>query len=214
MIDSRARRWALLAALLAGTLALGACAPVVLGAMAGTTMVMTDRRSVSAQADDQAIELRGAEAAKAVTGDRARVAVTSYNRTVLLTGEVPTEADRDAVAKAVAAVAGVRAMVNELAVMPNATASQQMNDAVLTSRVKAALLDGVGTSSLAIKVVSERGVVYLMGLLTEAEARAATQVVRGVGGVQKVVQVFEIITPQELERLRATTAAPPPPPPQ
>ena len=109
--------------------------------MVGGTMMAVDRRSTGAQVDDQTIEVRAANAISAAVGERAHVSATSYNRVVLLTGEVPTEADRAKVEAVVAKVENVRAVVNELAVMPNSSFSQQSNDALITSKVKAAFVD-------------------------------------------------------------------------
>jgi osmotically-inducible protein OsmY len=190
---------------------LGGCVALVGGAMVGGTMLVVDRRSTGAQVDDQTIEVRAASAIYAAVGERAHVNATSYNRVVLLTGEVPAEADRAKVEAAVAKVENVRAVVNELAVMPNSSFSQQSNDAFITGKVKAAFVDAKDLQVGSMKVVTERGVVYLMGRVTEAEATAAGNAARSVAGVQKVVKVFEIITPAELAAMPlppATPAAP------
>jgi len=199
------RRTALAALLLASGL-LGACAPLLIGGAAAGAMMATDRRSAGAQVDDQVIETKAASALSALLVERAHVNATSYNRMVLLTGEVPTEADRVAVAKSVSQIDTVRSIVNDVAVMPNSSLSNRSNDSLITSKVKA---EFVGTSDLStntIKVVTERGVVFLMGLVTETEAKRAVEVTRGVGGVQKVVRVFEIVTAAEAA---ARPAAPP-----
>ena len=186
-------------------IALGGCVALAGGAMVGGSMMAVDRRSTGAQVDDQAIALKASSAIGAAIGDRGHVSTTSYNRVVLLTGEVPTEADRVAAAAAAGGVANVSGVVNELAVMPNAGISSTSNDTIITGKVKAAILDTSQLQVASIKVVTERGVVYLMGLVTEAEATRAAEVTRGVGGVRKVVKVFEIITPAEL----ATMPLPP-----
>jgi len=188
---------ALLAAL-AISGALGGCATMVVGAAAQGAMLAVDRRSTGAQVDDQTIELRAVTAVSSLLGDKGNVSVTSYNRVALITGEVPTEADRGAVEAAVAKIENVRAVVNELAVMPNASFTQQSNDSLITGKVKAAFFDAKDLQFASMKVVTERGVVYLMGRVTEAEATQAGNAARAVGGVQKVVKVFEIITPAEL----------------
>jgi len=177
---------------------LGGCVAAVGGAMVGGTMMAVDRRTTGAQLDDQTIEVRASNAIAATLGQRGNVSATSYNRVVLLTGEVPTEADRAQAEAAVAKVENVRAVVNELAVMPNSTLGQQSTDTVTTGKVKAAFIDTKSLQVASIKVVTERGVVYLMGRVTETEATTAANVTRSVGGVQKVVKVFEIITPAEL----------------
>ncbi len=176
--------------------------------MVGSSMMAVDRRSTGAQVDDQTIDLRTLSAVNAAIGDRGHVSGTSYDRVVLLTGEVPTEADRAKVEAAVAKVENVRAVVNELAVMPNSSLSERSNDTVITGKVKAAFVDTKGLQVASMKVITERGVVYLMGRVTETEATLAGNVARAVGGVQKVVKVFEIITPAEL----AAMPFPPPAP--
>lgn len=180
---------------------LGGCVALAGGAMIGGALLAVDRRSTGTQVDDQTIELRAASAISAAVGDRAHVNATSYNRVVLLTGEVPVEADRAQVEAAVAKVENVRAVVNELAVMPNSSFGQQSNDTLITGKVKAAFVDARDLQVGSMKVVTERAVVYLMGRVTEAEATAAGNAARSVGGVQKVVKVFEIITPAELAAL-------------
>jgi osmotically-inducible protein OsmY len=177
---------------------LGGCIAAVGGAMVGGSMMAVDRRSTGAQVDDQTIELRASSAVTAAIADRGHVSATSYNRIVLLTGEVPTEADRAKVEAAVAKVENVRAVLNELAVMPSSSLGDRSNDTVITGKVKAAFVDTKGLQVASIKVVTERGVVFLMGRVTDTEATLAANVARGVGGVQKVVKVFEIITPAEL----------------
>ena len=125
-------------------------------------------------------------------GDRGHVNVTSYNRLVLLTGEVPTEADKAAVEQAVARIDNVRSIVNELTVAAPSSLSARSNDTLLTSKVKASWSTRRTCSANALKVVTERGVVYLMGRVTEREANRAAEIARGVSGVQKVVQVFDV----------------------
>ena len=189
---------------------LGGCVAVAGGAMVGGTMMAVDRRTTGTQVDDQTIELRASNAITAVIGERGNVSATSYNRVVLLTGQVPTEADRAKVEEAVAKVENVRTVVNEVAVMPNSTLAQKSNDSLITGKVKAAFIDAKELQMASIKVVTERGVVYLMGRLTETEAASAANAARGVGGVVKVVKVFETITPAELAALPVppTTSAP------
>lgn len=187
---------------LAALAVLPACAPLVVGGVAvGGTMMATDRRTAGNQVEDQAIELNAPAKITAAIGDKANVNVTSYNRVVLLTGEVPTDAARSAAEQAVVRMEGVRSVVNELAVMGNSSFTARSNDSFITGVVKAALLDARDMQSNAIKVVTERGVVYLMGRVTEREATRAADIARGQSGVQKVVRVFEIVTEAELANL-------------
>ena len=188
--------------------ALSACAPLIVGgAMVGGAMMATDRRSSGAQVEDQAIELKAIGRVSEAIGDRGHVNVTSYNRLVLITGEVPTEADRVAVEQGISRIENVRSVVNELAVMGNSSLSARSNDAILSGQVKAAFIDAKELQSNSLKVVTERGVVYLMGRVTEHEAAMATERARGIGGVLKVVRVFEIVTEAELAELQPKAPA-------
>lgn len=194
----------LAAAALAG--GLSACAPLIMGGAAVGTMVAIDRRTPGAQLEDETVELRAASRIRESLGNRTHVNVTSYNRQVLLTGEVPDEATRQTVDQIVAKVENVRAVVNELGIMPPSSLSQRSNDILVTGKMKAALIDARDLQSNAFKVVTERGVLYLMGRVTAREAERATQIARGVGGVTRVVRVFEIITDEELARITSAPA--------
>ncbi len=191
-----------LAATLAAASLLGGCAVVAGGAVVGTALSATDRRSTGTQVEDQSIELKASSRVGETLGDRGHVNVTSYNRTALITGEVPTEADRLAVDKAIGGIEQVRAVVNELAVMGNSSLTARSNDTYLTSLVKAAFIDAKDLQVNTIKVVTERSTVYLMGRLTEREAKRAAEVARGQRGVAKVVRVFELITEDDLAKLQ------------
>jgi osmotically-inducible protein OsmY len=187
---------------LAGLTVLPACAPLVVGGVAvGGTMMAIDRRTSGNQVEDQAIELKAPAQITAAIGDKGHINLTSYNRVVLITGEVPTEAERLAAEQAVARMEGVRSVVNELAVTANSSFSTRSSDSYITGVVKAALLDAKDLQSNAFKVVTESGVVYLMGRVTEREATRATEIARAQSGVKKVVRVFEILTEAELANL-------------
>ncbi len=204
---STLRRPALLLAGLAAAALLSACAPLLVGgAVVGTSMVVTDRRTSGTQLEDQAIELKAKTRVREAVGERGHVNITSYNRTVLLTGEVAADVDKVAVEQAVARIEGVRTVVNETAVMGSSSLASRSNDAVLTSKVKASYIDAKDVFANAIKVTTERGTVYLMGRVTEREANRATDIARGVAGVQKVVKVFEVITEAELADLQPKQA--------
>lgn len=193
-----ARRSALLAALAASSL-FSACAPLLVGgAVVGTTMMVSDRRTSGTQVEDQGIELKTLSRVREAIGDRGHVNATSYNRMLLLTGEVASEADKAAVEQNVARIENVRSIVNELGVMGSASLTSRSNDTILTSKVKASFVDAKDLQANAVKVVTERGVVYLMGRVTEREATRASEIARGVGGVQKVVRVFEVVSEAEL----------------
>ncbi|HMC17244.1 MAG TPA: BON domain-containing protein [Albitalea sp.] len=193
---------AFVAALAASTL-MSACAPLIVGgAMIGGTLMVTDRRTSGAQIEDQAIELKAMNRIRDVIGERGHVAITSYNRQVLITGEVDSEADKTAVEQAAQKVENVKSTVDELAVIGASSLTSRSSDAIVTSKVKASFVDSADLSANVVKVVTERGTVYLMGRVTEREANRATELARGVGGVQKVVRLFEIITEQELADLQ------------
>ena len=196
---------ALAAVTVANTMLLGGCAAVVVGGAAvGTAMVATDRRTSGTQLEDQNIELKALTRISDTVGDRGHVNVTSYNRMVLLTGEVASEADRTSLEQAVGRIEGVRSIVNELAVMGSSSFTARSNDTVLTSMVKASFVDAKDLQSNAFKVVTERATVYLMGRVTEREAARAAELARGVSGVQKVVRVFDILTDAEMAALGGT----------
>ena len=197
------------AALLGG--ALSACVPLAMGgAMAGGSLVATDRRTSGAQLEDEGIELRGVSRIRSNVGDRVHVNLTSYNRQVLLTGEVPNEQDKQLVEQIVSRVENVNTVVNELVVSGHSTLTQRSSDALVTGRVKAMLLDARDLFSNAFKVTTERGTTYLMGRVTQREADRATAIVRGTPGVQKVVRIFEIISEEELARQLPSPAKPQP----
>lgn len=182
------------------------CAPLILGgAMVGSGLVITDRRTTGIQVEDQSIEFKAAARVRELA-TLGRVEVTSYNRIVLLTGEVPAAADRAAVEKAVTAVENVRSVVNELAVADKPSLVARSSDAVLAGKVKATMVDTKDVQANAYKVVADRGVIYLLGRVTEREAQRGAEVARSVSGVQKVVRVFEILTEAELAALGSAKA--------
>ena len=165
------------------------------------SLVATDRRTSGAQLEDEGIELRAASRIRENLGDRVHISVTSYNRQVLLTGEVPSAQDRALAEHIVAKVENVRSTVNELAVLGNTTLTQRSSDVLVTTRVRAGLVDARDLFANAFKVVTERGTTYLMGRVTQREADRATEVVRTTQGVQKVVRLLEIISEDELKAL-------------
>ena len=188
------------AALISG--ALTACVPLLIGgAVGGGALVASDRRTSGTQLEDEGIELRALSRLRSALGERSHVNLTSYNRQVLLTGEVASAQDKQQIEQTVAGVENVSTIVNELAVMGNSTLAQRSSDTLVTGRVKASLIDARDLSANAFKVVTERGTTYLMGRVTQREADRVTEVVRATPGVQKVVRIFEIISEAELARL-------------
>ncbi len=188
---------ALAAAALAASLS--ACAPLLVGGAAvGGALIASDRRTPGTVVDDQGIEVKAKARIREAVGDRGHVNVTSYNRTVLVTGETPTDADKAAIEAAVLRIENVRGVLNELVIGPVVPLTEISNDVLITSKVKASFVDARDIFANAYKVVTEHGVVYLMGRVTEREANRAVEVARSVGGVRKVVRAFEIITEAEL----------------
>jgi osmotically-inducible protein OsmY len=175
---------------------------LLLGAGAvGSGLVFTDRRTSGTQLDDQSIELKSGPRVREVLGDNGHVNVTSYDRVVLITGEVPTPEDKAAVERSIAGIQNVNTVDNELEVGFTSSIGSRSNDTVITGKVKSALVDAKDVQATAIKVVTERQIVYLMGRVTEREATRAADVARNVGGVVKVVRVFEILTEEQLSNL-------------
>ena len=199
------------AALAAATLLAQGCAPLIVGGIAaGTALVVTDRRTTGTQVDDQTIEMRIADELTAgLQGGPVRISIDSFERKVLLTGEVPDEkvkADAGAIA---ARSLNVRAVVNELTIAAPTTMSQRVSDTTLGGSVRAAFL---GTSDIAfnsVKIVTDRGVIYLMGVVTEREGEVAAQVASRVSGVRRVVKVFDYASAEDVQRRRATGSPPP-----
>ena len=185
---------------------LSACAPLVVGGMATGVLVASDRRTSGIQLEDEGIELRAANRLRDTLGDRGHVNVTSFNRQVLLTGEVPSEQDKASIESAVGQVENVRSVLNEVVVSGNTTFSQRSNDTLVTGRVKAAIVDARDLTVHAFKFVTERGTVYIMGRVTQREANRVTDVVRSVQGVARVVRALEIISEEELARLQPKPA--------
>lgn len=186
------------AALAAG---LSACAPLIVGGAVVGGVMAVDRRTTGTQIEDEGIELRAANRIREALSDRAHVNVTSYNRQALLTGEVATAQDRQAVEQMVSQVENVRSVVNDLAVMPSSTLGQRSTDTFITGKVRASLVDAQDISANSFKVVTERNIVYLMGRVSQREANRATDIARGVSDVRKVVRVFEIVSEEELRRI-------------
>ena len=188
-----------LAASVAATLT--ACVPLMVGGAVVGTLVASDRRTSGAQLEDEGIDLRSANRIRENLGDRVHININSYNRQVLLTGEVPTEQDKQAAEQIVSKVDNVRSIVNEIAVLGNTTLGQRSSDSLITAKVKAGLVDAKDLYVGAFKVVTERGTTYLLGRVSQREAERAAEVARSVSGVQKVVRIFEIIGDAELKSL-------------
>ena len=200
----RIARWGLSIAVLA---ALSGCGLLVVGGTAATTAVVaTDRRTAGEQVDDQTIELRVASEMNNAFGDKARVLGTAYAGRLLLVGDVPAEADRARAESLAQGIAKVTHVDNYIRVGDITPLSVRTNDTWLTSKVMASLIDTKGVPARTIVVTTERGVVYLMGKVTSTEAELAAKVASGVSGVNKVVKLFEIVSPESL--MQRQTPAP------
>ena len=198
----------LLPAVLAAAALLQGCAPVVMVGAGAAVVAFEDRRSTGAQIDDETIELRAGNRIDDRFGGRVHVNVTSYNRYVLLTGEVPDDAARGEIEKIARGVTNVLGVSNDLQVAGISSATSRSNDTLLTTNVKARFLNSSKFSGLHVKVVTEAGVVYLLGIVTEAEAAEAVELARTTSGVRKVVKMFEYCKPTD------EVCAPRPPPKQ
>ncbi|HWT73043.1 MAG TPA: BON domain-containing protein [Oxalicibacterium sp.] len=193
-------------ALLCGMTALslqGCFGLVAAGAVVGT-LAATDRRTLGAQTEDKTILVKAETRLPNIVGDAGHVNVTAFNRKVLLTGEVRDEAMKAAVEREVAGIQNVESVVNELAILGPSSLTSRSNDAFITGKVKASFVDNKTLSANSIKVVTERGDVYLMGRVTQNEGNLAAEIARGVPGVSRVVKVFEYISDEEYRRLSTT----------
>jgi len=193
---------------------LALCAPVLAGCFGAAAvgvgagaLMLTDRRNPETYVSDEGMEIRAVNRIGEKYGEKVHVNVISYNRMMLLTGEVPTEVIKADVEKIAASVPNVKSISNELAIAGPSSYGGRSNDSYITSKVKARFVDAGKFQPNHIKVVTEAGVVFLLGLVTQTEANDAVEIARTTGGVQKVVRVFEIITP---EQARAADNAPPP----
>lgn len=172
---------------------LTACVPVVLGGAAAGGAMAADRRTSGIYVEDQAIELKAGKAISDSLKESIHVNVTSYNRQVILTGEVSNEANKKKAESLVKPIENVASIKNYLEISPNSSISSRTNDAYITSKVKANFIKENKFAANYVKVVTENGAVYLLGLVTHKEADDAVEIARGIGGVKTVVKVFEYI---------------------
>jgi len=198
----------LVMALIAGTVAstLSACVPLVVGGAVAGTVAASDRRTFGAQTEDKTISVKADLKMPNIVGDAGHVNVNSFNRRVLITGEVRDAAMKAAVEREVKAIEGVVMVVNELEIAGPSSYTSRSNDALITTKVKASLVDAKDISANSFKVVTERGAVYLMGRVTQREATQAAEIARGVNGVNKVVKVFEYISEDEWKQYQPKPA--------
>ena len=188
---------------------LAGCAPLLLGGMAGTVVVASDRRTSGIQLEDESIELRASSRINDLLGNRAHVNVNSFNLQVLLTGEVPSDKDRQAAGKLAGEVENVRTVLNELTIAPNSTYSDRSHDLLISGKVKASIIDNKDLVVNAFKVVCEQGNVYLMGRVTQNEANKVTEIARNTSGVKMVTRVFQLMNDEELKTINTPASSTP-----
>jgi osmotically-inducible protein OsmY len=191
---------------------LPACAPLVIGTIAaGTAIVATDRRTTGTQVDDTSIELRVRNELGATfkgSSKDVHISVNSFERKVLLTGEVPSEQAKVQAGEIASRSLNVRTVVNELTVAPPSTLGQRTNDTTIGTKVRAQFVNTKEIPFNSVSIVTERGIVYLMGFVTEKEGEIAAHVASRVTGVQQVVKVFDYGTPEEVQRRRGVSSQP------
>ncbi len=185
---------------------LAGCVGVAAVGVGAGALMYVDRRQSEVQVTDEGIEIRAGNRIAEKYGDRVHVNITSYNRSVLLTGEVPDVDARAEIEKIVTGVPNVKAISNELRTGTISTLANRSNDAYITSKVKARLIDAGQVSPVHVKVVTEAAVVYLLGLVTQRESAAAVEIARTTAGVLKVVRVFEVVSEDEARRLDSPSA--------
>lgn len=183
------------------------CIALVAGGAISGTLAASDRRTFGAQTEDTTIQVKGASKIRNVVGDAGHININSFNRRVLLTGEVRDEAMKAAAERELRSVEGVISVTNELEIAGPASYTSRSNDTLITGKVKASLVDAKDISANSYQVVTERGTVYLQGRVTQREGKIGADIARGVSGVNKVVKVFEYITDEEYKQYQPTPAA-------
>lgn len=182
------------------------CIPVIVGGTGMAVAMVSDRRSSGTYVEDEGIEWKASKWISDRLGDKVHLNTTAFNRKLLLTGEAFNEASRDEAGRIAATVENVREVVNELRVAPTSSFSARSNDSYISSKVKARFVDQKDFRIQHVKVVTEAGVVYLLGLVSQREGDAATEIARTTSGVQKVVRVFEYVSDEEARRLDSATS--------
>ncbi|MFZ4538711.1 BON domain-containing protein [Propionivibrio sp.] len=177
------------------------CVPVVVAGATAGALATFDRRSLGTQTEDETIEWKSSARLGEKFGDKAHLNFTSFNRKVLLTGEVPTAEDKAEAERIVTEVPNVQGVYNEITVGPISSFSDRSNDSFITSKVKSRSVDSGKYNPVHVKVVTEAGVVFLLGMVTQPEANSAINVARTTAGVKKVVNLLEIITPAKAREL-------------
>jgi osmotically-inducible protein OsmY len=206
MNKARPLTLAVMAAVLAST-TLSACAPILVGGAVAGTIAATDRRTFGAQTEDKSIVVKAELKMPNIVDKSSHINVNSFNRRVLITGEVPDEETKAKVEREVRGIEGVVNVTNELEVGFTSSYTSRSNDALITSKVKLSLADAKDISANSFKVVTEKGAVFLMGRVTQREGAQAAEIARGVSGVTKVVKVFEYITEDEWKQYQPSQAS-------
>ena len=187
----------------ASLVSLQGCVVLAVGGSVMGTLAATDRRTFGAQTEDKSISMKGEIAINRVLGNAAHVNVNSFNRRALLTGEVADEAAKQAAEKEIRGIDGVMHVYNELQISGLSNFSSRSSDALITTRVKASIMDAKDLYGSAYKVVTEAGTVFLMGRVTQREGNQAANLAAGVSGVLRVVKVFEYISEDDLKQMMA-----------
>jgi osmotically-inducible protein OsmY len=180
---------------------LSGCVEMMVGGAVMGAVATADRRTLGAQTEDKTITVKAELRVPKIAGPDAHVNIASFNRRVLLTGEVRDDAAKASVEREVRSIEGVQTIDNELEIAGPSSYTSRSSDALITTKVKASLVDMKTISATSFKVVTERGTVYLMGRVTQREGQVAADVARGVSGVQRVVKIFEYLTEDELRAL-------------
>ncbi|MFZ6656256.1 BON domain-containing protein [Undibacterium sp. TJN19] len=188
----------------AAAVSLQGCVELMVGSAVIGTFAATDRRTLGAQTEDKSIVIKGESRISRLLGKNGHVDVNSFNRRVLLTGEVVDENAKAGAEREMRAVEGVTSVVNEIEITSLSKYTARSNDALITTKVKATFVDTKDLQATAFKVVTEAGVVFLMGRVTQREGNLAADVASSISGVRKVVKVFEYISDAELNELQAT----------
>lgn len=181
------------------------CFPVVATGIVASAVAVTDRRTAGIIVEDETIELKflGEKIRNYSANDGVSVAATSFNRTVLLTGWVPNDGIKKEIANLAAQIENVREIVNEVNIGPPATSATYGKDAILTTKVKASLIDENKLNGIVVKVKTESAVVYLMGIVTEKEASLAADIASRIVGTKRVVRAFEVVSEDEIKKFKS-----------
>ena len=182
---------------------LSGCFGLIVGAGIGSAVSAVDRRTLGAQTEDKSVTVKAEIKMREITNGNGNINVTSFNRKVLLTGEVSDEAMKAAAEREVRKIENVVSVINELKISGSSSYTSRSNDALITTKVKASLVDMKTVSAISFKVTTERGVVYLMGLVTPREGNIAADVAKGVSGVTSVVKIFEYISEEDARAKQA-----------